>query len=113
MGQDTTTQVSVGSSSIEPDCYVIKLDPQGTPLWARTIGGENWDSADSVEVMPDGSCMVAGVFTGQAWAQGSGEDGVMLESEGTWDAFFAVYSESVISHEHDPLILTSMTHPVG
>jgi hypothetical protein len=53
------------SSESEPgyyysDIYVVKLDSTGNVIWAKTIGGSNWDGASSIIQSSDGGYVVAG-----------------------------------------------------
>ncbi len=42
------------------DCYIVKFDPQGRPLWARRYGTADEDVARAVAVTPQGEVLVAG-----------------------------------------------------
>jgi WD40 repeat protein/tRNA A-37 threonylcarbamoyl transferase component Bud32 len=52
------TLVSAGGT----DAYVAKLDPQGTTVWARRIGGPGSDAGHGVAVDAAGDIYVAGIF---------------------------------------------------
>jgi plastocyanin len=51
------TLARVGSS----DTFVVKYDPNGTPLWARRIGGTASDEARSVSTDSSGNIVVTGI----------------------------------------------------
>ena len=44
------------------DCFVVKYDSTGTPLWARRIGGVDSDQANSVTTDSSGNIIVAGYY---------------------------------------------------
>ncbi len=46
------------------DAFVARLGPDGTPLWGRSLGGQEKDGAASVVWSPDGP-VVTGWFTGE------------------------------------------------
>jgi hypothetical protein len=54
------------------DAFVIKLDPSGTPLWARWGGDTGYQSADAVAVTPAGDVVVAGRYDGSFSFNGGG-----------------------------------------
>ena len=58
----TVTLTSGGDS----DGFVAKLDANGTPLWARKMGGAGNDIAYAVAVNASGEIAVAGAFSGSA-----------------------------------------------
>jgi len=53
------TQLNIGPT-LEPDVFVMKLDPQGRTVWSTLVGGPNYDRAYGVEVDRDGYVYVAG-----------------------------------------------------
>jgi hypothetical protein len=75
------TLTSSGSS----DGFVAKLDPDGTPIWSRRLGGTGADIAYTVAVRTDGSVGVAGSFNG-----GATFGSITLTSLGSSDGFAAV-----------------------
>jgi len=57
------------------DAAVWKLDPSGHPLWARSFGSADYDSADAVAIDASGGILVAGTFSGTVnFATGSSPD---------------------------------------
>ncbi|MEP6859193.1 MAG: hypothetical protein ABJE66_01135 [Deltaproteobacteria bacterium] len=83
-----STKLTVGGLSFAVDGgdgFVGKLDPDGTPRWARAIGGPLVDEAHSVTVH-DGVVIVAGSFAGTMSL-----DGLELASAGDLDAFVAAF----------------------
>lgn len=53
-----TTLVSKGAE----DIFVVKLDPQGAPLWAVSAGGPGTDLGDALAVGPDGALTLGARF---------------------------------------------------
>ena len=47
----------------ERDVYLVRTDPKGEEIWARTFGGEYRDEAHHVEQTADGGFIVAGFST--------------------------------------------------
>ncbi len=41
------------------DCWLLRLNSDGSERWARAYGGESWDSANSVKQTADGSFIVS------------------------------------------------------
>jgi hypothetical protein len=66
------------------DGFLARLGPDGKTLWARGMGGEGDDIADSVALDPKGNPVVAGAFSKTL---GMGND--KLESKGSDDMFVA------------------------
>jgi len=63
--------VAGGTSSFgagNADMYVVKLDSAGNVIWTKTIGGSNWDEAQSIIQSSDGGYVVAG----KTWSFGAG-----------------------------------------
>ena len=42
------------------DIYVLKLDKDGNKIWEKTFGGSGNDIAEALQVLPDGSMVIAG-----------------------------------------------------
>jgi len=55
-----TTLTSAGSD----DIFMIKLDPDGNPLWAQSFGSTAYDQGYSIAVNASGSSYTTGVFQG-------------------------------------------------
>ena len=79
-GPGITTLTSAGSA----DIFVLKLDPQGAFLWARSFGGPGPDIGYSLAVDPQGNVLVTGGYQ-QTVTFGSG--GPSLTSAGEYDVF--------------------------
>lgn len=59
-GANVFNLTSVGSS----DVFILRLDPQGNFMWAKSIGGTNMDLSATVLPDPFGNVYVSGVFRG-------------------------------------------------
>ena len=71
-GVDTYTASGVGGES---DSWVAKLDPDGSYLWSRSMGGGGQDVAEDLGTGPDDSVIVIGEFEGNMdFDPGPGED---------------------------------------
>ncbi len=75
------------SSAGSDDAFVEKLDANGTPLWAVSMGGSMWDSGDTVALDSAGNIYVAGTFGG-AFSIGSNT----INSRGDIDIFVAKFA---------------------
>jgi hypothetical protein len=51
---------NTSSSSSSSDLFVVKLDSSGNVMWAKVIGGTEWDSAYSIIQSSDGGYVIAG-----------------------------------------------------
>lgn len=78
----------------EGDVFIAKYHPDGTLAWAKGAGGSDYDSGNSIAVLPDGSALVTGYFKGTA-TFGPGEAGqtvLTADSYSDMDIFIAKYS---------------------
>ena len=55
---DGTTLTNIGRQ----DIFIVKYDPNGNVLWAKSAGGSNVDQANSVSIDTSGNIVVAGQF---------------------------------------------------
>lgn len=58
-GSQTLTNSSAGNS----DVFVLKLNPNGNVVWAKSAGGNSTDRGQSICVDASGNVIVAGLFT--------------------------------------------------
>ena len=65
-GTATFGSTTLTSSAGSRDVFVARVDPSGSFVWATKAGGSGIDSGESVSVLPDGSAIVSGSFTGPA-----------------------------------------------
>ncbi|MCC7292347.1 MAG: hypothetical protein IT449_09840 [Phycisphaerales bacterium] len=52
------------TSNGDRDVFIVKLAPDGRPMWIRTIGGGGYDRSDAVAVGISGEVFVGGQFSG-------------------------------------------------
>ncbi|MCZ7556285.1 MAG: T9SS type A sorting domain-containing protein [Bacteroidia bacterium] len=74
------------------DAAVIKLAPDGQPLWAQSGGGVYIDGGATVMALPEGGCFLAGAFVG---AVAFGDQS--LVSRGISDGFILRYDEKGVA----------------
>ncbi len=53
---------SVTVSFYTPDILIVKYDPFGNVVWAKSAGGIDWDNASGITVDSDGNLYIAGYF---------------------------------------------------
>ncbi len=63
------------------DVYVLKLDENGNKVWGKTFGGSQIDEANALQVLEDGSIVVAG-YTGSYGARESDIYVLKLDRDG-------------------------------
>lgn len=63
---DPSTNVFNLSSSGSEDVFVLKLDASGNFIWAKSFGGNNFDSANSMSIDAFGNIYTIGSFEGIA-----------------------------------------------
>ena len=72
-----------------PDCFVARLDKDGSLIWVKTLGGPEIDWMRGLSVAPDRSIALVGAFGGRA-TFGAGEAGqTTLKAVGYSDLFVA------------------------
>lgn len=80
-GTGTTPLTSVGQ-----DAYVVRLNSNGTLVWARQFGGSDADRGTAIAIGSNGSLYAAGTFQGSADFD-PGSATTTLTSAGSSDAF--------------------------
>ncbi len=74
------------SSNGDEDIFMLKLDSAGNFVWAKSIGGSDFDAGGSIKVDNAGSVYITGGFSGTVdFDPGSGQ--YNLSSAGDQDAF--------------------------
>lgn len=68
------------------DIFISKLDPSGAFLWAKRIGGQNYDNGNSVALDSNSNVYVTGFFSGTVDFD-PGNAGYFLSSSGNDDIF--------------------------
>lgn len=70
------------SLGVGGECYVVRLDPSGNLLWARSVGGPGVDYAREIAATNDNGCVIVGTTT----SYGQGQDDayvVKLDASGS------------------------------
>jgi catechol 2,3-dioxygenase-like lactoylglutathione lyase family enzyme len=92
LAAETTGDSSFGSlthrSAGGMDCVLIKLDPEGRPLWLRSIGGSAIDRAYAVACDEQGNAYITGHYE----STDAIADNIKLPNAGSYDLFVAKYS---------------------
>jgi uncharacterized repeat protein (TIGR01451 family) len=73
------------------DIFIVKYDPYGNVLWARSDGNSGYDVAESIETDQSGNVYITGTFNG-APSTIIGDD--TLTNTGLSDIFIAKYDEN-------------------
>ena len=81
----TTTLTQIG----ELDIVLLKLSAQGESLFAKNMGGINWDNSSSLVVHPAGGVVISGYFS-QTMSIGA----TNLTSGGSEDIFVARFTDN-------------------
>ena len=74
------------SSKGANDIFILKLDSSGEFIWARNIGGANFDEVKSISTDKEGNCYITGIFETKSDFN-PGIDTNYLVSNGSFDAF--------------------------
>ncbi len=74
------------TSGAGKDAFIAVFDATGSHLWSRRLSGPGNDRVTTIAAAPDGNVLVGGVFAGSLDL-----GGVMLTSDGLYDAFVAKY----------------------
>ena len=83
------TNSSLGQNG-NGDAYLVKLNPEGVPLWARSAGGaSNSDWCWGMTAVPGGGAVIVGEFYSSTMSFGSG---ISLSRTGLSNAFIARYA---------------------
>jgi hypothetical protein len=78
------------TNSGNDDLFFVKYDAEGNVLWAKSIGGINYDAGNSVVTEASGNVYIAGYFSSPTITFGS----TTLTNAGTYDMFLAKYDAS-------------------
>jgi hypothetical protein len=83
---DPQPTVSYLISNGQSDVFVIKYDANGSLVWAKSMGGSQWEAANEVVVDGSGNVYVTGLFYGTGdYDPGAGTTN--LVSNGNYDVF--------------------------
>ncbi len=94
----------------ERDFLVIKTDPLGNLIWARTFGGASYDEAWSIVQSPDGCFTVVG----WSWNFGAGNYDVIamrLDPSGNYAGCVQPCSPSVLEPSPDVISVSGLSSP--
>ena len=87
-GTDAVTLTAPGGV----DVFIARYDPDGTLVWAKRAGGNDWAQGHSIAALSDGTSFVTGYFEGTA-TFGPGElNETMLTTPGFQGMFVAQYN---------------------
>ncbi len=75
-GATTLNNTGIGAST---DIFIVKYDPSGTVLWAKSAGGNNFERAECVSTDASGNILIAGYFQSPSITFGT----ITLTKEGT------------------------------
>jgi hypothetical protein len=56
------TLINKSNYQDEYDIFLVKYDPNGNVLWAKSAGGSNRDIGNSIAIDADGNCFITGTF---------------------------------------------------
>ena len=85
------------SNSGSQDAFVVKYDPNGTPLWARRIGATGQDVANSVSTDSSGNIVVTGYYASNPlniYAANGSTVSFTLTNTGSYNTFVVKYDSS-------------------
>ncbi|MBL0327941.1 MAG: SBBP repeat-containing protein [Bacteroidetes bacterium] len=66
-GTNFLTNINPGSD----DCFIVKFDPSGAPIWAGSAGGPSYDNSYSVTTDSQGNVVICGLFSDSTFQVGS------------------------------------------
>jgi uncharacterized delta-60 repeat protein len=91
---DGTTAFTTLTNSGSADGFVVKYNSEGTPLWARRMGGEGNDKCNSVTTDSSGNIVVAGYYSSNPLTifNADGTTFTTLANLGAENAFIVKYN---------------------
>ena len=95
-GSAVIVGLALSKSKNNFDAFAIRIDEKGNFIWEKTFGGDGYDSAKSIVVLPNGSLMIAAITSlkkfgkKHAWLIHLDEDGNKI-----WDRTYG--KENTIS----------------
>lgn len=96
-GQFESTSMIVGTTTLtgsyNGDIFLIKVDKNGNPIWAKSNGGSDADDARSVVIDQQGNCYITGFYASPSIAFGST---TLNNTDNNGDAFVVKYNNSGI-----------------
>lgn len=99
-------------SDSESCALLVKVDPEGNEVWAKTVAENQWGYATTVTVAPEGGFVVTG-FTGQGSKPGVRIFKVDAGGQLIWTQDFGrrglLHAYAILPHPEDGYILTGET----
>ena len=92
----STVSLTLSNSGVI-DCFVVKYDSSGTPLWARRLGGTSTDVGRSVSTDSSGNVIVVGYYQTNSlniYAANGSTVSFTLANSGSNDVFVVKYNSS-------------------
>ena len=90
-GNFRSTSLTFGNTTLTnkggDDIFVVKYDPNGSVLWAKSVGGINNDLAYGVSIDTSGNIVITGVFSSPSLTIGS----TTFTNSGDFDIFVIKY----------------------
>ena len=87
----TSTLINADPSGLTNDILLVKYDPTGNVVWAKSVGGPGSDEAYGITVTPAGDIYIAGVFGSASLTFGAS---VISNASSGQVAFIARYDAS-------------------
>jgi hypothetical protein len=92
-GYVTSPEIDFGTGLLESaggrDIYLVKCESDGTPIWARLVGGGGYEYPTGLAVDDSGNCVLVGLFGSDTLDFGDGP--LINGSPFTYDLFVAKY----------------------
>lgn len=85
------------------DCWIIKVDAQGQPIWQKTIGGSSFDMATDIKQTADGGFIVSGFS--------SSKDGDVTNHIGLQDIWLIKLSAGTVTTDEVTLLQPFKVYP--
>jgi uncharacterized delta-60 repeat protein len=85
------------SNSGSNDAFVVKYNSDGIPLWARRLGGTDFDNPNSVSIDSSGNIIVVGRYFSTSlniFAANGSTVSFTLANDGSYDAFVVKYDSN-------------------
>ena len=113
ISQNSNSGDVVGTNHGEEDYWIIKLNPNGSIVWSKLLGGDKIDVASAIKSTPDGGCIVVGSTTssenGSVTGKNHGDQDlwvVKLSNSGdiTWNSLFGGSRTDVLGNNTNIVI---------
>ena len=89
----TISLANAGGNSGTYDGFVVKYNSEGTPQWARRVGGTGGDFVNSVSIDSSGNIIVAGIYNSTLTIYNAdGTTFTTLANAGSYDGFVVKYN---------------------